>query len=135
MRIPHLLFVCVENSCRSQMAEGFARSVSRGRVSVHSAGSRPSGLLDPRAIAFMRERGIDLAPQLSKGLDNLPPGIRWDVIVTMGCGDACPHLPAATRLDWDLPDPKPMTDDDFRRVRDRIETMVGDLVERFCEPR
>jgi protein-tyrosine-phosphatase len=130
LTVPHLLFVCVENSCRSQMAEGFAREAAPGRVSVHSAGSRPSGQIDPRAVAFMRERGIDLTPQLSKGLDDLPPGISWDVIVTMGCGDACPHLPASTRLDWDLPDPKPMSDDDFRRVRDRIESMVGDLVER-----
>jgi arsenate reductase (thioredoxin) len=129
-RIPHLLFVCVENSCRSQIAEGFARSLGQGRVAAFSAGSRPSGQVDPRAVAFMRERGIDLGAQSSKGLDDLPTGASWDTVVTMGCGDACPHLPAKSRLDWDLPDPRTMSDDDFRRVGDRIEALVARLVER-----
>jgi len=129
-RLPHVLFVCVENSCRSQMAEGFARSRGRGRVAVYSAGSLPSGQVNPRAIALMLERGIDLTQQASKGLDDLPAGVRWDFIVTMGCGDACPHLPAKSRLDWDLPDPKSMSDDDFRRVRDRIESLVVDVLDR-----
>ena len=124
---PSLLFVCVENSCRSQMAEGFARGLGRGRVTVHSAGSRPSGQVNPRAIQLMREKGIDLTTQRSKGLDDLPP-VRWDYVVTMGCGDACPHLPARNRLDWDLPDPKSLDDDGFRAVRDRIERMVRDLI-------
>ena len=129
-RIPHLLFVCVENSCRSQIAEGFARSLGRGRVAAFSAGSRPSGQVDPRAVAFMQERGIDIGAQRSKGLDDLPTGASWGIVVTMGCGDACPHLPAKSRLDWDLPDPKSMSDDEFRRVRDRIEALVGGLLER-----
>jgi arsenate reductase (thioredoxin) len=124
---PLLLFVCVENSCRSQMAEGFARSLGRGGVTVHSAGSRPSGRVDPRAIQFMAERGIDLRPHLSKGLEDVP-AVRWDYVVTMGCGDACPHLPARNRLDWDLPDPKRLDDDGFRAVRDRIERLVRDLL-------
>jgi len=128
-RLPHVLFVCVENSCRSQMAEGFARASGRGRVAAHSAGSRPSGQVNPRAAAFMTERGIDLGAQSSKGLDDLPAGVTWDAVVTMGCGEACPHLPAKTRLDWDLQDPKAMSDDEFRRVRDRIETLVSELVE------
>lgn len=126
-RTPYLLFVCVENSCRSQMAEGFARTLGRGRVAAHSAGSRPSGQVHPRAIQFMAESGIDLNGQLSKGLDDLP-AVHWDYVVTMGCGDACPHLPARHRLDWDLPDPKTMEDAGFRAVRDRIEGLVGDLV-------
>ena len=125
--VPSLLFVCVENSCRSQMAEGFAKALGRGRVTVHSAGSRPSGQVNPRATRFMREKGIDLATQQSKGLDDLPP-VHWDYVVTMGCGDACPHLPARNRLDWDLPDPKQMDDDGFRAVRDRIERLVRDLI-------
>lgn len=125
--LPQVLFVCVENSCRSQMAEGFARARGGGRFVPYSAGSRPSAQVNPRAIAFMRERGVDLTQHAPKNLDDLPPGVRWDVIVTMGCGDACPHLPAKTRLDWDLPDPKSMSDDDFRRVRDRIESLVGEL--------
>jgi protein-tyrosine-phosphatase len=125
---PSLLFVCVENSCRSQMAEGFAHSLGGGRITAHSAGSRPSGQVNSRAIRFMREKGIDLSPQRSKGLDDLPP-LRWDVVVTMGCGDACPHLPARRRLDWDLPDPKRLDDGGFRAVRDRIAGLVRDLVE------
>ena len=124
---PHLLFVCIENSNRSQMAEGFARTLGRGRVAAFSAGSRPSGVVNPRAIQFMKEKGIDLTVQLSKGLDDLPQ-VRWDWIVTMGCGDACPTLPAMHRLDWELPDPKHLPDDEFRAVRDRIEGLVAGLL-------
>ena len=123
---PSLLFVCIENSCRSQMAEGFARSLGRDRVAVYSAGSRPSGTVDPRAIRFMAEKGVDLAAQRSKGLNDLP-ALRWDYVITMGCGDECPYLAARNRLDWDLPDPKRLDDDGFRSVRDRIEGLVKDL--------
>ena len=123
----NLLFVCIENSNRSQMAEGFARTLGRGRAIAFSAGSRPSGAVNPRAIQFMKERGIDLAVQQSKGLDDLP-GVKWDYIVTMGCGDACPTLPAHHRLDWELPDPRHLPDDEFRAVRDRIERLVTDLL-------
>jgi arsenate reductase (thioredoxin) len=126
--LPRLLFVCVENSCRSQMAEGFARALGRERIAAFSAGSRPSGQVDPRAIRFMREQGIDLSVQRSKGLGDLPAG-PWDTIVTMGCGDACPNLPARQRRDWDLPDPKPLDDDGFRAVRDRIRLLVHGLVD------
>ena len=129
-RLPTLLFVCVENSCRSQMAEGFARARGGGRVGITSAGWRPSGSVEPRAIRLMKEKGIDLAAQRSKGLDELPAGAEWDVIVTLGCGDACPHLPARRRLDWDLPDPKVLDDDGFRGVRDRIEALVRGLLDR-----
>ncbi|MEK7314805.1 MAG: arsenate reductase ArsC [Candidatus Eisenbacteria bacterium] len=125
--IPSLLFVCVENSCRSQMAEGFARALGGIRVVAHSAGSRPSGQINARAIRFMAESGIDLKAQHSKGLDDLP-AVPWDYVVTMGCGDACPHLHARRRLDWDLPDPKQLDDAGFRAVRDRIEGLVRELV-------
>ena len=125
--VPRLLFVCIENSCRSQMAEGFARTLGRGRVTAYSAGSRPSGHVNPRAVEFMREKSIDLTVQLSKGLDDLPH-VKWDYVVTMGCGDACPTLPASHRLDWDLPDPKGLDDVGFRAVRDRIERQVRELV-------
>jgi protein-tyrosine-phosphatase len=130
---PRLLFVCVENSCRSQMAEGFARRFGGDRVSAFSAGSRPSGEVNPRAVRFMAERGVDLGAQRSKGLDDLP-AVPWDWIVTMGCGDACPHLPALRRIDWALPDPKHLDDDGFRAVRDRIESLVRDLVETAASP-
>ncbi len=121
------LFVCVENSCRSQMAEGFARQIGKGVLEAWSAGSRPSGLVNPRAVLFMKEKGVDLGVHLSKGLTDLPAG-QWDYLVTMGCGDACPSLPAKDRLDWNLPDPKDLTDDEFRIVRDDIEARVRDLV-------
>jgi protein-tyrosine-phosphatase len=124
---PHLLFVCIENSNRSQMAEGFARALGRERVAAFSAGSRPSGRVNPRAVEFMQERRVDLAGQRSKGLADLPD-VKWDYIVTMGCGDACPALPAAHRLDWDLPDPGHLPDDGFRAVRDRIEALVAGLL-------
>ena len=125
--LPRLLFVCVENSCRSQMAEGFARALGAGRVAAFSAGSKPSGQVDARAIHFMGEQGIDLSAQRSKGLDDLPAA-RWDTVVTMGCGDACPHLATRRRLDWDLPDPKRLDDDGFRAVRDRIRLLVHGLI-------
>ncbi len=124
---PNLLFVCIENSNRSQMAEGFAQTLGKGRVSAFSAGSRPSGQINPRTVQFMNEKGIDLTVQRSKGLDDLPK-IRWDWIVTMGCGDACPMLPALHRLDWELPDPKHLDDAGFRAVRDKIEALVTDLI-------
>ena len=132
--LPRLLFVCIENSCRSQMAEGFARALGGDRVAAFSAGSRPSGQVNPRAVQFMAEKGIDLTPQHSKGLDDLPAGITWDYVVTMGCGDACPWLPARHRLDWDLPDPKTLDDDGFRHVRDRIEQSVHGLVDEAMRP-
>lgn len=126
-KTPNLLFVCIENSNRSQMAEGFARTLGRGRVAAFSAGSRPSGQINPRAIQFMKEKGIDLTVQLSKGLDDLPR-VKWDYIVTMGCGDACPTLPAVHRLDWELQDPKQLPDDGFRAIRDKIEGLVSGLL-------
>ena len=130
--LPRLLFVCVENSCRSQMAEGFARALGQGRVAAFSAGSKPSGRVNARAIQFMREQGIDLSVQRSKGLDDLPAG-HWDTVVTMGCGDACPHLPARQRRDWDLPDPKPLDDAGFRAVRDRIRALVHGLIDEAAQ--
>jgi len=123
----NVLFVCVENSCRSQMAEGFARALGGESVAAFSAGSRPSGEVNARAIAFMREAGVEIGEHESKGLDDLPART-WDYIVTMGCGDACPTLPARHRLDWDLPDPKHMDDDGFRDVRFRIRHDVAELL-------
>jgi protein-tyrosine-phosphatase len=132
-KTPNLLFVCIENSNRSQMAEGFARTLGRGRVAAFSAGSRPSGQINPRAIQFMKEKGIDLTVQLSKGLDDLPD-VKWDYIVTMGCGDACPTLPAVHRLDWELQDPKQLPDDGFRAIRDKIEGLVSGLLSDALSP-
>lgn len=122
-----VLFVCVENSNRSQMAEAFARHLGGDRVDARSAGSRPSGQINPRAVAFMAESGIDLSAQHSKALDAVGEE-PFDAVVTMGCGDACPWIPAARREDWALPDPKHLDDDGFRRVRDEIERRVGVLL-------
>ena len=124
-----VLFVCVENSNRSQMAEAFARMHGGPDVEVVSAGSRPSGTVNPRAIASMREKGYDLTTHRSKSLQDIPKG-EYDYVITMGCGDACPWIPARERLDWDLPDPRAMSDSDFARVRDDIERRVRELLER-----
>ncbi len=125
--MPSVLFVCVENSCRSQIAEGYAlRLASEGWI-VASAGSRPSGSIHPRALAFMKEEGIDLSEQRPKGLGEIP-SLSWDAVVTMGCGDACPHVAARRRLDWDLPDPKNLSDEEFRGIRDEIRRRVEQLL-------
>jgi arsenate reductase len=109
------------------MAEGFARAMGRGRVEAFSAGSRPSRQVDSRAITFMQETGIDISGHESKGLDDLPV-LPWDYLVTMGCGDECPALPARHRVDWDLADPKPLDDAGFRTVRDQIARRVAALL-------
>jgi protein-tyrosine-phosphatase len=124
----HLLFVCVENSCRSQMAEGFARALGGTRVVAASAGSRPAAHVHPRAVQFMAERGIALADRVPKGLQDIAADVTWDYVVTMGCGDACPFVPARHRRDWDLADPKALDDAAFRGVRDCIQVLVRDLL-------
>jgi protein-tyrosine-phosphatase len=118
-----ILFVCVENSNRSQMAEAFARLHGGAAVEAHSAGSRPSGRVNPRAVAFMAERGYDLSGHRSKSLAEVPRG-EYAAAVTMGCGDECPQVRAARREDWGVPDPKELSDDGFREVRDLIERRV-----------
>lgn len=122
-----ILFVCVENSNRSQMAEAFARIHGHGTVEAHSAGSRPSGRVNPRAIQFMAERGYDLTSHTSKGIDGFN-GQVIDAVVTMGCGDACPLVHAKARMDWSIPDPKDLTNGEFRQVRDLIEEKVRTLL-------
>ncbi len=110
------------------MAEAFARQLGRGRVEAFSAGSKPRGSVDATAISVMGERGISMASHTSKGLDALPAG-RWDVLVTMGCGDACPTLPAARRIDWQIPDPARQPVDIYRGVRDTIEASIRTLLD------
>lgn len=122
-----VLFVCVENSNRSQMAEAFARIHGDGRVEAASAGSKPSGRVNPKAIEAMKELGYDLTAHASKGLDE-SNGREFDVAVTMGCGDECPLVRANRREDWQIPDPRDMTPEQFRGVRDLIEQKVKDLL-------
>lgn len=124
--VRRVLFVCVENANRSQIAEAFARHYGAGRVEALSAGSRPSGTINPRARQFMAEIGIDLSAQSSKPLSDV--GGEFDAVVTMGCGDECPWLPARRREDWALPDPKHLSDDDYRAVRDAIAARVQALL-------
>ena len=122
-----LLFVCVENSNRSQMAEAFAHIHGGDAVEALSAGSKPSGQINPKAVRFMAELGYDLAKHRSKSLDDID-GV-FDAVVTMGCGDSCPWLPAKRREDWNLPDPKHTDDADYRAVRDDISARVKALLE------
>jgi len=129
-RTLRLLFVCIENSNRSQMAEAFARQIGGAEVGAFSAGSRPSGRVNPRAIEAMREKGCDLGKQISKSLAELPP-VEFDAAVTMGCGDACPDVRARVREDWNIPDPRAMGPEEFRGVRDLIEVRVRGLLERL----
>lgn len=123
----NLLFVCVENSCRSQIAEAFARIHGDSSTHAYSAGSRPSGVVNPRAIETMSEIGYDLSAHESLGLDDVPQS-EYDYVVTMGCGDACPWIPARNREEWDIPDPKAMPPEEFRNVRDDIESRVKKLL-------
>jgi protein-tyrosine-phosphatase len=134
-----VVFVCVANSCRSQMAEAMAKSLAGDQWDVWSAGSSPSGRVHPVAIEVMKELGLDLSGHRSKGLAELPTR-EWDYIVTMGClpaapgaaqagGDACPAMPARHRLDWDIPDPIGLPLAEVRRIRDQIVGLVRGLIQ------
>ncbi len=122
-----LLFVCIENSNRSQMSQAFARILGGEGVEAYSAGSKPSGIVNPRAIEAMREIGYDLTTHESKSLDEIPD-IQYDAAVTMGCGDACPFVKAERHIDWEIPDPKHLSPEEFRKVRDLIQSKVADLL-------
>jgi arsenate reductase (thioredoxin) len=123
-----ILFVCVENSNRSQMAQAFASILGQGQVQAFSAGSKPSGKINPRAIASMNELGYDLSKHHSKSLDEIKDQAPFDFVVTMGCGDACPWMPARQFVDWQIPDPRDMNPDEFRKVRDLIKEKVDQLI-------
>ena len=121
-----VLFVCIENANRSQMAEAFARIHGGEAVEACSAGSAPSGRINPRAVQFMAELGYDLTAHASKSLEDIEG--QFDALVTMGCGDSCPWVPARRREDWNLPDPKHLDDAGYRRVRDEISARVATLL-------
>ena len=109
------------------MAEAFARMYGAGRVEAYSAGSRPSGQVNPKAINAMKELGYDLSRHSSKSLSEIPD-IEYDFVATMGCGDECPFVRTKEREEWDIPDPKDMEPDEFRTVRDLIEAKVKELI-------
>src|ERR1051325_1934459 len=126
-----ILFVCVENSNRSQMSEAFAKIHGGNEVEAYSSGSKPSGIINPKAIAAMKEIGYDLTTHHSKSLEEVKAFAPFDAVVTMGCGDACPWMPAKQFIDWQIPDPKFMNEDDFRKVRDFIEQKVKELLQQL----
>jgi protein-tyrosine-phosphatase len=123
-----ILFVCVENARRSQMAEGFAEAFGQGKIEVYSAGSRSSSAIDPLVIEVMKEKGIDLSSRHPKGLNDLPPA-EMDYLITMGCEETCPAIPSKKVVEWEIPDPKEKSIDVFRRIRDMLEAKVKMLLE------
>ena len=128
---PSVLFVCVHNAGRSQMAAGFLRHLAGDRIEVRSAGSSPAEQLNPVAIAAMAEEGIDIAAEQPKVLTT--DAVRAsDVVITMGCGDTCPYYPGRRYEDWLLDDPAGQALDQVRPIRDEIRRRVQQLIERLC---
>lgn len=124
-----LLFVCIENSCRSQMAEGFARHYGDKIVEAESAGTKPASVIDPVAIKVMQERNIDIGNQFPKQLraDDIK---KHDLVITMGCGveSMCPVIPPEVKLDWELENPRGKSIETYRKVRDEIENKIKELI-------
>ena len=126
--IKKILFVCVQNASRSQMAQGFAEAFGKGRVEVYSAGSRPAPHINPLAIEVMKEKNIDLSGRRPKGVQDLPL-VEMDYLVTMGCEETCPAVQAKKIIEWQIPDPKGKPIDEVRRIRDMLEEQVKRLLE------
>lgn len=119
-------FVCTGNSCRSQMAEGWARALAGDIFDIYSAGTHPAGEVNPLAIAVMKEVGVDISNHRPKLLDEIPGEV--DVLIKMGCGVVCPYLPGRYEEDWGLEDPVGKPVEEFRRVRDIIKQKCLELV-------
>ena len=124
-------FVCVGNSCRSQMAEGFAREFGKDILDVYSAGTHPAGSVNKNAIEVMKEKGIDISKQYPKLLEDIPES--FDILITMGCDVKCPYVPSKMSEDWDLDDPVGKPIEFFRKIRDIIEMKVKELVKKVEE--
>src|SRR6185312_1107757 len=131
---PTVLFVCVHNAGRSQMAAGFLRDLAGDRVEVLSAGSEPAGEINPIAIQVMAEEGIDIARNVPKIL-TVDAVRESDVVITMGCGDACPIFPGKRYEDWELEDPAGQDIATVRRIRDEIDRRVQSLIAELEEAR
>jgi arsenate reductase len=123
-----ILFVCVENSNRSQMSQAFAQLHGGENIEAYSAGSNPIGIVNEKAVFSMNEIGYDLSNHQSKSLEEVKKHAPFDAVVTMGCGDVCPWMPAKKFVDWQIPDPKHMEPEDFNKVRDHISDKVRDLL-------
>jgi protein-tyrosine-phosphatase len=127
-RVPEVLFVCVRNAGRSQMAAALLERYARGKVRVRSAGSAPAEAVDPAVVEVMREWGIDLSGETPKPI--IQDAVRSaDVVVTMGCGDACPVFPGKRYVDWELPDPGGKPPEEVRPIRNEIDRRVGELLQ------
>ena len=128
---PTVLFVCIHNAGRSQMAAGYMRELSGGAVEVRSGGSEPGDQINPMAIAAMAEEGIDISRALPQ-LMTTEQVEHSDVVITMGCGDVCPIFPGKRYEDWELTDPKGKSIDEVRPIRDdiraRVEALLADLL-------
>jgi arsenate reductase (thioredoxin) len=129
-----IVFVCVENARRSQMAQGFAEILGQEKLEVYSAGSRPASQIDPLVIEVMKEKGVDLSARRPNGLNDLPP-IEMDYLVTMGCEETCPAIRVKKVIDWEIPDPKGKSVEGFREVRDLVETKVKLLFKEITSSR
>ena len=125
---PSVLFACVHNAGRSQMALGWFEHLARGRADAYSGGSAPADTVNPSAVAVMREVGIDISARTPKRWTDVLIE-RVDVVVTMGCGDECPYFPGTRYEDWAVPDPAGLAVDDVRPIRDEIERRVRALLE------
>jgi arsenate reductase len=126
--VPSVLFACVHNAGRSQMAAGWARKLGGERIVVHSGGSEPAERVNESVVAVMAEVGIDIAEETPRFWSDEAIEAA-EVVVTMGCGDQCPVVPGTRYIDWDLPDPAGLSPDDVRPIRDQIETRVRALLE------
>ena len=124
-----VVFLCVENSCRSQIAEAFANIHGKDEILAFSAGSKPSGTVNPKAVSLMKEINYDLSMHQSIHVDKLPD-VEIDAMISMGCGDSCPTIRAKERIEWDIPDPKEMGDQDFKEVIKSIERKVLDFLKK-----
>ncbi len=127
MSKPSVLFVCVHNAGRSQMAAAFLTHLSAGRVEVRSAGSAPANSINQSVVEALKEVGIDISNEQPKVLTTTVVE-QSDVVITMGCGDACPFFPGKRYLDWVLPDPAGQSVADVRPIRDQIRKLVEDLI-------
>lgn len=124
-----ILFVCIENSNRSQMAQAFAKIYGKEKIAAYSAGSKPSGMVNPKAIQAMADMGYDLSVHESKSLKEVEALAPFDVVITMGCGDACPWMPAKQFIDWQITDPRNLDKEKFNLVRDEIALKVKTLID------
>ncbi len=132
MNKPSVLFVCVHNAGRSQMAAAFLTHLTLGKVEVRSAGSAPADSINPAVVAALKEVGIDISNEIPKVLTTSAVE-QSDVVITMGCGDACPFFPGKRYLDWVLPDPAGQGVADVRPIRDQIKKLVEELIPTLFE--